>query len=184
LSTRTEPFLPPTPRPPRRLASRTAARAIALGTLLAGFSVLVGLAGAVPARAADDDVWIEYRQKVMKGIGADMGGIGDILKNGLPIVPSVEHHAAAIAESAVLIAPAFEKKVVDGPTDAKKEIWEQPGEFEAAIEKMRDEAQKLAEVVREGRMNELGPQVKALGGACGNCHDSFRVPKEESYKNK
>jgi cytochrome c556 len=33
-------------------------------------------------------------------------------------------------------------------------------------------------------MDELGARVKALGKSCGGCHETFRKPKEESYKNK
>lgn len=145
---------------------------------------LVALLGASTAQAADDKAWIEYRQKVMSAIGSEMGGIGDILKNGLPLTGNIEYHALAIAQSSSLIAPAFQQKVVAGATDAKAEIWSDPAKFKQAIEKMQSEAELLAAAVGEGNVDQIPGRVKALGQSCGGCHESFRKPKEESYKNK
>lgn len=147
-------------------------------------TLLLALLGSGVAQAEDDQAWIEYRQTVMSGIGAQMGGIGDILKNGLPITPSIEYHATSISQSAHLIAPAFKQKVVAGPTDAKAEIWSDPAKFQQAIDKMKSEADLLAAAVGEGNMDLVPGRVKALGQSCGGCHESFRKPKEESYKNK
>jgi cytochrome c556 len=154
--------------------------------VLAAFvaTLLLALLGVGAAQAADDQVWIEYRQTVMSGIGAQMGGIGDILKNGLPLTPNIEYHALAISQSSHLIAPAFKQKVVAGATDAKPEIWSDPVKFQQAIDKMKSEADLLAAAVGEGNMDLVPGRVKALGKSCGGCHESFRKPNEESYKNK
>ena len=142
------------------------------------------LLAASAAQAADDEAWVKYRQTVMSSIGAHMGGIGDILKNGLPLTANIEHHASSLATSAALIAPAFEQRVTEGATDAKPEIWQDPAKYEKAIADFQKEAEALAATVRGGQMDQLGAQVKALGRSCGGCHKSFRKPKEESYKNK
>lgn len=154
-----------------------------LGGSLVAVALLAG-AGAGSARAADDEVWIKYRQTVMSSIGGNMGGIGDILKNGLPITSNIEFHASAIATESRLIASAFEQKVVDGATDAEAEIWSDPDGFAKATESMREAAEQLSAAIAEGNNDLIGPRVKALGKACGSCHKSFRKPKEESYKNK
>jgi cytochrome c556 len=159
-------------------------RSIPLAIRAIAAFALFALLGASATQAADDKAWIEYRQKVMSSIGADMGGIGDILKNGLPLTPSIEYHALAIAQSSNLVAPAFQQKVVAGATDAKAEIWSDPAKFKQAIEKMQSEAELLAAAVGEGNVDLIPGRVKALGQACGGCHESFRKPKEESYKNK
>jgi cytochrome c556 len=150
---------------------------IALGALLA-------LLASGAAQAADDKAWIDYRQELMESIGDHMAGIGDILKNEMPLIPSIEFHANAIAQSARLIGPAFQHKVVAGPTDAKPEIWSDPVKFEKASAKLQSEAELLAATVAKGPPDAIPKQVKALGEACGGCHKSFRKPKEESYKNK
>lgn len=150
---------------------------------LAVVAALVSL-GASSAWGADDEAWIKYRQMVMSSIGANMGGIGDILKNGLPVTSNIEYHAMAIATSAMAVAPAFEQKVVAGKTDAKPEIWSDFDHFKEDIDEMREAAEQLAAAVAEGNNDQIGPRVKALGRTCGGCHEDFRKPKEESYKNK
>ena len=94
----------------------------------------LALVAAVPAGAADDDKHIEYRQKLMKGVGADMGAISDILKHGLPFAGNVALHANRMEDAAALMPSAFEKKTGDVATDAKPEIWMKPGEFQEAID--------------------------------------------------
>lgn len=141
-------------------------------------------AGAQPGAGADEGT-LRYRQKVMSAVGADMGAIGDLMKYGLPFPPShVAAHARAIAGHAGLASAAFERKAIEGPTDAKPEIWEQPERFREKMEAMKSEAEKLATIADDPASTPaaIGAQVKALGESCGNCHDSFRKPKEESYK--
>jgi cytochrome c556 len=141
-------------------------------------------AGAQPDAGADEGA-LRYRQKVMSAVGADMGAIGDIMKYGLPFPSShVVAHAQSIARHADLALAAFERKVVEGPTDAKPEIWEQPDRFREKMQAMKSEADKLAAIAGDGAATpaDVGQRVKALGESCGSCHDSFRKPKEESYK--
>ena len=42
----------------------------------------------------------------------------------------------------------------------------------------------MAETAAGGDAAAIGAQLKEVGGACKQCHDDFRKPKEESYKNK
>lgn len=136
------------------------------------------------ASAQSDDAYIKYRQKVMGALGQNMGAIGDIMKEGLPLKENIAHHAASIHEAAKNIAAAFQKKVTAGPTDAKPAIWDEMGEFKEKIDKLESESAKLTKVAMSGDMSAVGAQVKELGGACGGCHKEYRKPKEESYKNK
>ena len=46
------------------------------------------------------------------------------------------------------------------------------------------ETAKLVEATKAGDPTALVAQLKATGKACGSCHDSFRKPKEESFKRK
>jgi cytochrome c556 len=155
------------------MRSRLAAAAAALGLSLTWTPGL--------ATAADDKAVIDYRQDLMEGIGANMAAISDILKNGLPYQANIETHAANIERSADLIPSAFKQRVVEGPTDAKPDIWKDPERFRKAAEAMQAEAAKLVAAARDGNPEKVGPQVKALGKACGECHKPFRKPKEESY---
>ena len=127
---------------------------------------------------------IEYRQKLMSAIGANMGAISDILKNRLDMPGGVANHASQMADAAALIAPAFKKQLANGATDAKPEIWSDWAKFETAIADYEAAAKALAEAASSGDPSAVGPAMRGLGKSCGGCHKPFRKPKEESYKNK
>lgn len=146
--------------------------------------ILLAATLAVPAHAADDKVHIEYRQKLMKGVGADMGGISDILKHGLPFPDHVAVHASRLQAAAELVPGAFEKKTGDVATDAKAEIWMKPAEFAEATELFAKAAADLETAAKGGQPDAIQKAVKGLGKSCGGCHKPFRRPKEESYKNR
>jgi cytochrome c556 len=137
-----------------------------------------------PALAAEDKVYVEYRQKVMSGVGADMGAISDILKNGLPFTAAIALHANRLEDAATLIPMAFEKPVTAGATDAKPEIWQKPEEFKQAIADLASAADALEDAADDADAAAIQAAFKSLGNACGGCHKPFRKPKEESYKNQ
>ena len=136
------------------------------------------------ADAEMDEAQIKYRQTLMGGVGANMGGIGAILKNQLSLPGHVESHARQLAMSAKLVAAAFKANLSAGATDAKPEIWNDWAGFEKAIADFDAAANTLADAAASGDGAAIGPAVKGLGKSCGGCHDSFRKPKEESYKNQ
>jgi cytochrome c556 len=136
------------------------------------------------ARAQDDKAFVSYRHNLMESIGHDMGAIGDILKNGLPLQKNIAGHAQSIATRGALIGPAFEKKALGAPNDAKPEIWTDRKGFEAAIAKFQKEADAFAVTAKSGDMAKIGAGVQALGKACNGCHEDYRKPEEESYRKK
>jgi len=135
-------------------------------------------------QAQEEEAFIQYRQKVMTSNGANMGAIGDILKNKLPYQSHITVHAQEIQRMSTLIPEAFKKDIAAGKTDAKPEIWKEWDKFTEAANTMGMEAAELAKVAQSGTMEAIGAQVKKLSDTCGNCHKPYRKPKEESYKNK
>jgi cytochrome c556 len=142
-----------------------------------------GSATAQPASKAEEGA-LKYRQALMESIGGDMAALSDLLKYGLSHPGHAAVHADGLASHAKLVIAAFETKVVDGPTDAEPAIWEKPDEYKEKVKAFETETAKLAEVAKSGDAAALGVQLKATGKACGGCHDSFRKPKEESFKRK
>jgi cytochrome c556 len=166
-------------------------RRIDPASLSLGLAGLACLAGALllPARvsqaqSATDEPSIEYRQLVMGAIGSNMGAIGGIMKYQLALPGAVANHAKQMADAAKLIAPAFKQKVTAGKTDARPEIWSDWAKFEAAAADFEKAATNLAMAANGSDSGAVGLAVRALGESCGGCHDSFRKPKEESYKNR
>ena len=136
------------------------------------------------APVSPDKAVIEYRQHVMGAVGDNMAAIGGILKNQLDRPGAIAVHAEEMALSAQLMAPAFRQKVVEGKTDAKPAIWTDWPKFEKAIGDYEQAAKDLASAAQGSDPAATGKAVKALGDSCGGCHDKFRKPKEESYKNR
>ena len=134
------------------------------------------------ARAQDDKGFVSYRHNLMEGIGHDVGAIGDILKNGLPQQKNIATHARSVADHSRLIAAAFEKKALGAPNDAKEDIWTDWAGFEKAVASFQAEADAFALTAQGGDMAKIGAGMQSLGKACGSCHETFRKPKEESYK--
>jgi cytochrome c556 len=134
--------------------------------------------------AQSDEAYIKYRQKVMQSQGANMGAIGDIMKEQLPLGGNIAGHAEEIHSSAMLIASAFKKQVTEGMTDAKADLWKDYKEFEEKAGALEKASAHLASVAKGGDMAAVGDAVKAVGKACGDCHKEYRKAKEESYKNK
>lgn len=154
---------------------------LTIGLALAPTAVL---ADGHEAQAEKDAAYTKYRQSVMGAIGAHMGSLGGIMKNGLELPGHVEAHAGLMAENAKLIAAAFKHQSSGGATDAKPNIWTDWAHFEEDIAEFEKAARALETAAAAGDPKAIGPAMKALGGTCGECHDSFRKPKEESYKNK
>ena len=148
---------------------------------LAAALFFAGTSAAQDAAKADEGA-LKYRQSLMESIGGDMASIANILKYGLPLTGNITVHADSLAAHARLEASAFERKVIEGKTDSEPAIWEKPDEFAEKVKAFETETAKLAEVAKAGDPAAIGPQLKATGKACGSCHDSFRKPKEESFK--
>ncbi len=140
--------------------------------------VLFGIAS--PLQAGSDEDAITYRVRVMKGIGSNMGSIGDVLKGKVDHKQLIVHYAKAMNEASKTVTTIFKQ---DTRTSAKKtrskpEIWTKWGEFEDAAKKLEDESAKMIAAAQSGDMAKIGAQMKALGDSCGDCHKPFREKKK------
>ena len=158
---------------------RSAALAFATAAMLTA-----GRAHAQTDAAKADQGALKYRQSLMGAIGGDMGALSNLLKYGLTVPGAAVTHAEGLASHAKLVSAAFERKVIDGPTDAEPAIWEKPEEYKKVVQTFETESAKLVEVAKTGDPAALGVQLKATGKACGGCHDDYRKPKEESFHRK
>jgi cytochrome c556 len=65
-----------------------------------------------------------------------------------------------------------------GKTRALPEIWSKPADFEAAMKKFSDATPALLAAVKSKDIDAVNKAFKEAGGACKNCHDTFRSPEE------
>lgn len=145
---------------------------------------LLASAGLASAEGPEDEARIKYRQSLMAAVGANMGSISGILKNGLVMPGHVASHARQLSESSKLISAAFKQNIATGATDAKAEIWSDWAKFEEAIVEFGKASRTLESAAADGDPGAIGAAVKGLGKSCGGCHKPFRKPKEESFRNK
>ncbi len=149
---------------------RVATRAIcttACATIAAGLFAAVAFAGP-----------IEDRQKAMEQVGDAMKVLAAIAKKEQPF------DAAVVKANADTMAANFEKAKALFPegsekgakeTWAKPDIWTDKATFEAGLSKAHEAAVAMAAVTDQA---QFMPALQQLGGACKNCHDKFRRPKE------
>lgn len=145
-------------------------------TLALSAAVLFALAGA--ASAADDPKSLaEYRKKVMDSMGGHAGAIAAMVKQEVSY-DHLQAHADAIAATAPIVGDIFPEN--SGPddyddTDALPAIWEKPDAFKQAVEKFQAAAAAFPEAAASGDRATVMAAFKDLGGACGNCHETFRA---------
>ena len=152
------------------------------GTVLSASLVLALISGTVPA--ATDEAVIEYRQKILAATGGHFGAVQGILKHKLPHgTERIAEHARLLQGSIAMIASAFKQETPDIKTDAKPTIWKEWDTFETKISKLQAEAEKLEKIAATGTPQEINFQFLKVALSCKSCHDDYRKPKEQSWKN-
>ena len=143
--------------------------ALALGMTAAGAGALAQSAGAKA---------VAVRQANFKQMGAAFKATNDELKNDKPNTAAISAQAKKLNDLAKTEQTWFPKG--SGPeagvkTAAKPEIWSDAAGFAAAVKSLQSEAAKLQQVSAGGNVDAVKAQVKATGGACGSCHNKYRV---------
>jgi len=124
---------------------------------------------------------IEARQKALKDMGAAMKTISDQMKSGAPALDQIRPAVQTIKTHSTELPTWFPAGT--GPesgvkTEALAKIWEDQPTFQAAAQRLADEAAKLSDVATGEDIAAIGAQVGATGAACKNCHENFRMKKE------
>ncbi len=139
------------------------------------------LATATVEGAEDPANIIKYRQTTMKAIGGHMGAVAAVAKGEISFTDEVAGHAHAINEMSKNLLRLFPKDSGPdaGETRALPVIWEKWSDFEAAVDQLKTESAKLAEVAKGGDVTAIADQVGSLGkNGCGGCHTKFRKKEE------
>ncbi|PQA87096.1 c-type cytochrome [Hyphococcus luteus] len=120
---------------------------------------------------------IEARQSSLKEMGKAFKTISDQLKAGAPDLDAIKTSAATVAEKSAHIGTWFPEgtSAASGvETEALDTIWEKPDEFDAAVTRFEGAAPQLVAAADSGDVEAIGAAFKETGGACKNCHDTFR----------
>lgn len=140
---------------------------IALGMLA---TVAAGpLAAAAPsakATIAARHANFEKMGKAMKTLKSELGGSADKAKM-LPAAKTI----AAMARRQTSLFPAGTGPASGLKTEALAKIWTDRAAFDAEMQKLIAESDKLVVAVAKG---DAAAQFKAVGATCGSCHRQFR----------
>ncbi len=140
---------------------------VALGAVLA--------AGAAFAEGERTDPNAKMREEVMEEIGGAMGVLGKMAKGESPYdAAAAEAAKAKIVEEAGAIATEFATQgAADPASEAKPEIWTSWDDFL----KKADALKAAASAADVSSAEAIGASMGALGGACKDCHTTYRVMK-------
>jgi cytochrome c556 len=119
---------------------------------------------------------IESREAGFKAMGAAYKALHDQFASGKPDTAIVQKNSALIASTAPNIVHWFPAGTGPdaGKTSALPTIWEKPDDFAAAARTLATESARLQMLAAAADMPGAAAQMKAVGGACGACHNSFR----------
>jgi cytochrome c556 len=143
--------------------------AAALVAAVAAVSSLEAMAQAKP------EVLVKQRQAAMTLQGKYFGPLGGMAQGKVPYNQSVvQRNAAFLQVLTQLPWDGFDPSTKGEKSAALPAIWEKPGEFKQAAERLENETAKLAAVSKSGDEAAVKAQIGAVVKACGGCHESFR----------
>jgi len=156
-------------------------RLISIG-LAAALSVAIVHAADAPAPPSPDDIAkqaIETRQGLFKVMSFAMGPVGGMLRNRVPFDAAVaEKSAGRIGELGAMIPDLLQadtRKYTGVKTAALDGIWNSQPDVKIKADELVKAAAELQAAAKTGDKAATLKAAGAVGKACGNCHDSYRV---------
>jgi cytochrome c556 len=142
---------------------KLATKALTL-TLIAAGGLAIAAEATNPAAKA--------RQETMDAIGAAAKVLGDMAKGSTPHDAAAAAEAqAALAAAAATVTTLFEPNESDPKSKARPEIWTDWAGFQTKAEALVAAAGALDPSSLDGIKAGMG----AIGGACGACHEAYRM---------
>jgi len=127
------------------------------------------------AAQAKPEVLVKQRQSAMTLIGKYWGPLGGMAQGKVPFNAQVVQRNAGYLETlAKMPWDGFDANTKGEKSAALPAVWEKPGEFKQAQERLESETAKLAQVAKGGDEAAIKAQMGAVGKACGGCHETFR----------
>lgn len=156
---------------------------ISIGAVSAFCVLLATAVSAQEAPTADQQAATATanRQAVFKLLGVSMGPIIGMARGAPFDAALAERNARRIAVLATMIPEQFtamDTRKFAVNTEALPVIWEQPDDFAQKAKALEDAANTFAGVAAGGDQAATLGGLRALGGTCGNCHDTYRVDEE------
>ena len=147
-------------------------RKLAAATLIASVAAVFALDAMAQAKP---EVLVKQRQAAMTLQGKYFGPLARMAQGKLPYNASVvQRNAGFLQDLSQMPWDGFDPSTKGEKSAALPAIWEKPGEFKQAAERLENESAKLAAVSKSGDEAAVKAQIGAVGKACGGCHENFR----------
>ena len=128
-----------------------------------------------PSPAEQAAAATETRQAVFKLLGFNIGPIVGMARGEVEFDAAIaERNARRIAALAPMIPDVFaamDTREYDVETEALPLIWDNMDELAEKAANLVDAANTFADIAATGDQAATLGGLRALGGACGNCHD-------------
>ena len=120
------------------------------------------------------------RHEHYEELGKAFKAVRDASKEASPDFAAIEKAAEAVSKATVDQQQWFPKGTGPeaGKTRALPEIWSKPDDFTAAQKMFSERAPKLLAAAKTKDVAAITAAFKDVGGACKNCHDTFRKPED------
>jgi cytochrome c556 len=147
--------------------------------MLAGSIVLSALASAIVLAATPRELQ-KKRHEHYEHLGDAFKAVRDGTKAESPDWAAIEKAAAVVNEASVNQNQWFPTGTGPeaGKTRALPEIWSKPEDFTAAQKMLEEKAPALLAAAKTKNVDAVTKAFREVGGACKNCHDTFRSPEE------
>jgi len=152
---------------------------ISIVVLLGSAFTLTATAQEAPSPQERAEDATATRQAVFKLLRFNIGPIVGMAKGEVEFDAAIaERNARRIAALAPMIPEvlgAMDTREFDVETEALPIVWEKPNELAEKMQALVEAANTFADTAAGGDQAATLAGLRALGGACGNCHDVFRV---------
>jgi len=138
-------------------------------TIVAGLMLCAGMA---VAETAATDPAVIARQDLMKSFGGAAKTLGEMAGGKVAYdAAAAEAAKATLTAGAAEIAAKFETNAADPGSEAKPEVWTGWEDFVAKAKAL----ETAATAVDTSNAETIGAGMGAIGGACKDCHVSYRM---------
>jgi cytochrome c556 len=152
-------------------------RSIMMIVLIAA-TVTACTTGSAPRMVGTGDL-VADRQRLMRLQGANLGEIQNKFKAG--DIAGIAVNAEVLAITAMQIPSLFPEGSLTDKSNAKPEIWQRWGEFEATAKNLTIWSERLRDAARAKDEKAVADVLKDYGRVtCVSCHDTFRKPLPRS----
>lgn len=152
---------------------RAASRAAVLLVLLAGLAV----GGGTVAHEGATGV-IAERMHGMKSMAEDMKALAEMLDGKRPFsADDAKARVASLHHTCHQTQELFANGKNDHASRALPAVWEQPGEFAAAMADFDRAVEALKAATQTASVESLRAPFREVGRQCSSCHENFRRPE-------